>query len=273
MTKTLLTFFLFLSGFSLVMAQTNTVTGTVTSQEDGAPLPGVNVLVEGTTTGTQTDFDGNYTIEAAEGDILVFSYIGTKSQNIRVGPSSTIDVVLVEDASQLEEVVVTALGLERQEKSLTYANQQVDTEELTKARSVNVLEGLSGKVAGVSITRSASGVGAPVNVVMRGNRSIAGSSQPLYVVDGILLDGDISNISPDDIQEISVLRGANAAALYGSRAANGAIIVTTKSGRGAREGVSASLGFVSTISSAKRVWSRRGWYLRRGRDYFMGATI
>ena len=249
MTKKLLMVFVLLLGSFPLFAQNQTISGTVTSDADGAPLPGVNVLVQGTTNGTQTDFDGNYTIEASEGDVLVFSYIGTKSQSISVGASSTINVVMIEDASQLDEVVVTALGLERQEKSLTYANQQVDTDELTKARSINVLEGLSGKVAGVSITRSASGVGAPVKVVMRGNRSIDGSSQPLYVVDGILLDGDINNISPDDIQEISVLRGANAAALYGSRAANGAIIVTTKSGKGARQGVSATLGFASTITS------------------------
>ena len=249
MTRKLFAFLLFALASFPLLAQNNPVSGTVTSASDGAPLPGVNVLVQGTTSGTQTDFDGIYTIEAAEGDALVFSYIGMKSQNITVGTSTNIDVILEEDASQLDEVVVTALGLEKQKKSLTYANQQVDTEELTKARSINVLEGLSGKVAGVSITRSASGVGAPVKVVMRGNRSIDGSSQPLYVVDGILLDGDINNISPDDIQEISVLRGANAAALYGSRAANGAIIVTTKSGKGAPEGVTTSLGFASTITS------------------------
>lgn len=250
MTKKLILFLALLLGSFPLLAQEKTITGTVTAAADGIPLPGVNVLVQGTTNGTQTDFDGNYAIDATEADNLVFSYIGTKSQSINVGASGTIDVILVEDANELDEVVVTALGLERQEKSLTYANQQVDTDELTKARSVNVLEGLSGKVAGVSVTRSSSGVGAPVKVVMRGNRSIGGSSQPLYVVDGILLDGDINNISPDDIQEISVLRGANAAALYGSRAANGAIIITTKSGKGAREGVSATLGFASTITSA-----------------------
>lgn len=232
-----------------VMAQSGTVSGTVTSSSDNMPLPGVNVLVQGTTNGTQTDFDGNYAISASTGDVLVFSYLGTKQQTATVGSSRTINVSMEEDASQLDEVVVTALGLERQAKSLSYSNQQVDTDELTKARSVNVLEGLSGKVAGMSVTRSASGVGAPTKVVMRGNRSIGGSSQPLYVVDGILLNGDISNISPDDIQEISVLRGANAAALYGSRASNGAIVITTKSGKGAKAGVTTSLGFTSTISA------------------------
>lgn len=229
-------------------AQEKTITGTVTAAMDGTPLPGVNVLVQGTTTGTQTDFDGNYTIDATSADILVFSYIGTKSQSIPVGTSDTIDVVMAEDASELDEVVVTALGIQRQKKSLSYATQGVETEELTKARSVNVLNGLSGKVAGLSVSTGSTGVGSSSKVLLRGNRSINGSSQPLYVVDGILLNGDISNISPDDIQEISVLKGANAAALYGSRANNGAIIVTTKSGKGATEGVSTSLGFTSTFA-------------------------
>jgi len=250
MIKRLLLFLVLVFGTYPLLAQSKTLSGTVTDSSDGSPLPGVNVLVQGTTNGTQTDFDGNYSIDAEEGNILVFSYLGMSSQNVTVGSSNTLDVAMIEDASQLDEVVVTALGLERQEKSLSYANQQVSTEELTQARSVNVLEGLSGKVAGISITRGTSGVGAPTKVLMRGNRSIDGSSQPLFVVDGILLDGDINNISPDDIQEISVLRGANAAALYGSRASNGAIVITTKSGKGAGDGVSASLGFTATFESA-----------------------
>ncbi|HET8736662.1 MAG TPA: SusC/RagA family TonB-linked outer membrane protein [Pricia sp.] len=249
MARKLFLCFMLVLGIHPLLAQTKRVTGTVTAAEDGTPLPGVNVLVQGTTTGTQTDFDGNYAIEANATDILVFSYIGMTSQNIEIGASETIDVALVEAANELDEVVVTALGIERQRKSLSYATQGVDSEELTQARSVNVVNGLSGKVAGLSVTTASTGVGSASKVLLRGNRSISGSSQPLYVVDGILLNGDISNISPDDIQEISVLKGANAAALYGSRAQNGAIIVTTKSGKGAREGVSASLGFTSTIAS------------------------
>lgn len=232
-----------------LLAQTKTITGTVTSATDGTVLPGVNVVEQGTTNGTQTDFDGGFSIEASQGSVLVFSYLGTQTAFVTVGAANVINVALVEDASQLDEVVVTALGLERQAKSLSYANQQVSTEELTQARSINVLEGLSGKVAGLSVTRGASGVGAPTKVLLRGNRSIGGSSEPLYVVDGILLNGDINNISPDDIQEISVLKGANAAALYGSRAQNGAIVITTKSGKGAQQGVSTTLGFASTIST------------------------
>jgi len=249
MTRKLLVFLVLVLGAYPLLAQNKTVSGTVTDASDGSPLPGVNVLVQGTTNGTQTDFDGNYSIEAAVGDVLVFSYIGTRTQSVTVGDSSTINVAMEEDASQLDEVVVTALGLERQSKSLSYSNQQVETDELTKARAINVTEGLSGKVAGLTVTRSATGVGAPTRVLLRGSRSINGSSQPLYVVDGILLNGDINNISPDDIQEISILKGANAAALYGSRAQNGAIIITTKSGKGAREGVSATVGFTSTIAS------------------------
>ncbi|MGF1560393.1 MAG: SusC/RagA family TonB-linked outer membrane protein [Flavobacteriaceae bacterium] len=249
MMKKLFLFLVLVLGTYPMLAQSKTISGTVTDASDGSPLPGVNVLVQGTTNGTQTDFDGIYTIEASEGDVLIFSFIGMAGQNATVGSSNTLNVSLSEDASKLDEVVVTALGIQRQQKSLSYANQQVETKELTQARSINVLEGLSGKVAGISVTRSTSGVGAPAKVLLRGNRSIGGSSEPLYVVDGILLNGDINNISPDDIQEISVLRGANAAALYGSRASNGAIVITTKSGKGAREGVSATLGFVTTISS------------------------
>ena len=225
-----------------------TITGTVTAASDGNPLPGASVLVQGTTNGTQTDFDGNYSIEAAEGDVLRFSYLGMVAQSITIGASSTINVVLQEDANQLDEVVVTALGIARQKKSLTYATQGVDAEELTQARSINAVNGLSGKVAGLSITTGSNGVGSASRVLLRGNRSISGSSQPLYVVDGILLNGDISNISPDDIDNISVLKGANAAALYGSRAQNGAIIITTKSGKGVVDGISTSVGFTATFA-------------------------
>lgn len=249
MTRKLIVFLVLVLGAYPLLAQNKTVTGTVTDTSDGSPLPGVNVLVQGTTNGTQTDFDGNYTIEVAEGNVLVFSYIGMRAQSITVGSSNTVDVQMVVDENQLDEVVVTALGLERQSKSLSYSNQQVETEELTKARAINVTEGLSGKVAGLTVARSATGVGGGTRVLLRGIRSIDGSSQPLYVVDGILLNGDINNIPPDDIQEISILKGANAAALYGSRAQNGAIIITTKSGKGAREGVSATVGFTSQMSS------------------------
>ncbi len=241
--------FIFLGFAQETLAQTKSVKGIVTSASDKTTLPGVSVIIQGTQKGTQTDFDGKYTINASEGDVLVFSYLGFTSKNVTVTKSNTVNVTLNESAEQLDAVVITALGIKKQKKSLTYSTQNVEEDDLAKSRSVNVLNGLSGKVAGLSITPGGSGVGSGTKVLLRGNRSINGSSQPLYVVDGILLDGDISNISPNDIATISVLKGANAAALYGSRANNGAIIITTKSGKG-KSGITTSIGYTTTVETA-----------------------
>jgi TonB-linked SusC/RagA family outer membrane protein len=223
-----------------------TVTGTVTAASDGMPLPGVSILVQGTTNGTQTDFDGNYTIEVSQGDVLVYSYLGMLSQRITVGASNSIDIVMQEDASQLDEVVVTALGIKRQEKTLTYAQQTVKSDELTKTRDPNFMNALSGKTAGVEIKKSSSGAGGSTKILLRGNKSLSGDSSPLFVIDGIPMannkggqpgmwggtdGGDgLSALNPDDIESISILRGANAAVLYGSQGANGVVLITTKSG-------------------------------------------
>lgn len=222
-------FLLMLSFFltTALMAQ-NTVSGTVTS-EDGSPLIGVSVIVEGTSSGTITDFDGKYSVNAPDGASLQFSYTGYETTTVAIGNQSIIDVALSEGVA-LEEVVVTALGISREKKNLTYATQTVSTDEITQARELNVVNSLSGKVAGLSVSQSGAGVGSPSRVILRGNRSIAGSSQPLYVVDGVPIIGDITNVNPDDIASISVLKGPNAAALYGNRANNGAIIITTKRG-------------------------------------------
>ncbi|GFR66715.1 TonB-linked outer membrane protein, SusC/RagA family [Elysia marginata] len=160
-----------------------------------------------------------------------------------------VNVVMKESASKLGEVVVTALGVEKSKKSLSYVTQTVKTDQIVETRPLNIVSGLKGKVAGISITNGSSGVGSPTRVVLRGNRSIGGSSNPLYVVDGIQLaeGSDISSLSPDDIESINVLKGANAAALYGSRASNGAIVVTTKSGKTAPKGVSTTLSLTSTF--------------------------
>jgi TonB-linked SusC/RagA family outer membrane protein len=160
------------------------------------------------------------------------------------GSGDTLDVIGVNtDTLAFEDVVVTAFGIPKQSKGITYASQNVKPENLFEARNTNLMSGLSGKVAGMSITTAGQGVGAGSRVILRGIRSIAGSSQPIYVVDGITLNGDIDNLSPDDIESITVLKGANGAALYGNRASNGAIVVATKSGKGAREGVSVRIGF------------------------------
>jgi TonB-linked SusC/RagA family outer membrane protein len=240
---------LILFGFQIAQAQAQTVSGTVT--EDGSGLPGVNVLQQGTTIGTVTDVNGNYTI-AVEGDnpVLVFTSVGYESQTVEVNGRSTVDVSLTADLTELSEVVVTALGITKEKRTLTYSTQEVASQGIEEARPVNITEALSGKVAGIAVTTTGAGVGAPTKVVLRGNRSLqSNGSQPLYVIDGIPVGGDISDLSPDDIASISVLKGGNAAALYGSRANNGAIVVTTKSGAGAPEGVTATLGFNYQINS------------------------
>ena len=236
-----------LFGFQTLQAQT--ISGTVTG--DGDVLPGVNVLQQGTTIGTVTDVNGNYSI-SVEGDnpVLVFTSVGYESETVTVGARTTIDITMMADLTELTEVVVTALGITKEKRTLTYSTQEVSSQGIEEARPVNITEALSGKVAGIAITTTGAGVGAPTKVVLRGNRSLqSNGSQPLYVIDGIPVGGDISDLSPDDIASISVLKGGNAAALYGSRANNGAIIVTTKSGAGAPEGVTATLGFNYQINS------------------------
>jgi len=246
MCKKLIVLFLLILGTSTLFAQSKEITGLVTSKDDGAPLPGVSVIVQGTTKGTETDFDGKYSIQVSTGDVLSFSFIGMKTTSITVEESNTYDIALSEDSASLEEVVVTALGIKRQKRSLTYATQKVSTEEISKARPLNVVNSLSGKVAGISVTRSGSGVAGASKVILRGSRSISGSSQPIYVVDGVVVSNGIENISPDDIESIDVLRGPNAAALYGSRANNGAIVLTTKSGQSI--GKKFSINISSTIT-------------------------
>ena len=220
---------LFLLSGSFVFSQQRNVSGSVTDDQ-GVPLPGATVIVQETNSGTTTDFDGNYTISAEDGQTLIISYVGYTSQQITVSNSSSYDVAL-QLGNALDEVVVTSLGIKRQKRELTYATQNVDSEGIDESRpNGNLVNSLQGKVAGISIQTTSQGVSSASKVVLRGNRSIAGSSQPLYIVDGVPLGGDITDLSPDDIASISVLRGSNAAAIYGSRANNGAIIITTKSG-------------------------------------------
>ncbi|OMP30259.1 MULTISPECIES: SusC/RagA family TonB-linked outer membrane protein [Mangrovimonas] len=234
----------------ITFAQEKTISGTVTD-ETGLPLPGVNIIVKGTTTGTQTDFDGNYAISAKAGDILTFTYIGLKTQEITVGSSSSINITMLEDAAVLDEVVVTALGIKREEKALGYSVQSIKGEGMTEARESNISNAISGKVAGVQVTGTSGSVGSSSRIVLRGNSSITGNNEPLYVVDGVPIDNrsfgnagsgggvDLPNgaadINPDDIESVTILKGPNAAALYGLRAGNGVIVITTKSGSGAKK--------------------------------------
>jgi TonB-dependent SusC/RagA subfamily outer membrane receptor len=265
---------LFLFSFLLLIvqisfAQEKEITGTVTSKTDGIPLPGVNVVVQGTTKGAQTDFDGNYSLTASVGEVLTFSFIGMTTTQVPVGASNVINVQLAEDAEQLNEVVVTALGIKKTRKSLTYAAQDINADELNRVKQTNPVNSLSGKVSGVTISRSASGAGGSVKVTLRGNSSI-GNNQPLYVIDGVPLSnptsgqpgdtfGDIgggnrdggdalSLINPDDIESLTVLKGASASALYGSAGLNGVILITTKTGKSGSFKVGFSSNF--TVDSA-----------------------
>ena len=227
-----------------------TITGKVTSSEDGQGMVGVPVVVKGTTIGTATDINGAFTLSVPnDAQTLVVSFIGMKTVELPIGTQTVFNFTLVPDVMALGDVVVTALGISRQAKALTYATQTVSSEQLAEARSINPVQSLSGRVAGLSITNASQGVSSESKVLLRGNRSIAGSSQPLYVIDGIPMGG-IANISPDDIASINIMKGANAAALYGSRANNGAIIITTKSGAGLGEGVLVDLGFTFQAANA-----------------------
>lgn len=255
-----LTFLLLLVSVSAFSQQV--VTGKVTSAADGSPIPGVSILVKGSSVGTTTDADGRFSVNAPSGgETLVISFIGFATQEVSILNKSTIDVVLVEDATELSEVVVTALGIEREKKELGYSVQDVSGDRLVESRDVNVANSLAGKVAGVQIKQNATGVGGSTRITIRGNNTIGGSNQPLIVVDGIPMSNfasspddywgnssidkgsGLGDISPDAIASISVLKGPAAAALYGSRGAHGVILVTTKSGKNSKGGLTFNSNF------------------------------
>ncbi len=232
-----------------IFAQDREIKGTVISSDDGQPIPGVQVLVKGTSTGTITDLDGNYTIKVPESaTTLVFRFVGMATQEVEIGSQTTIDVSMEPDVLHLEGVVVTALGISREKKSLGYATQELSGEEINQVKTDNFINTLSGKAAGVQV-RTTGNLGGSSNILIRGSSSITGNNQALIVVDGVPINNDISNtrdqirgrhgydfgnaaadINPNDIESMNVLKGAAATALYGSRAANGVIIITTKKG-------------------------------------------
>lgn len=246
---TLLLAFIFI-GMQFLLAQDRVITGTVTSADDGEPIPGVQVLVKGTTKGTVTDLNGSYSISVSESDaVLVFRFIGMTTREIEIGSQTVIDLAMEPDVLNLEGVVVTALGISREKKSLGYATQEVDGSEINKVKSDNFIKNMSGKVAGVQV-KNTGNLGGSSNVIIRGSSSITGNNQALIVVDGVPINNDINNtrdqvrgrhgydfgnaaadINPNDIESMNILKGAAATALYGSRAANGVIIISTKKGQ------------------------------------------
>jgi TonB-linked SusC/RagA family outer membrane protein len=256
----LVTIVLLIALLGSVMAQTRTITGTVTSAEDRESLPGANVVVVGLTIGTITGVNGEYSIDVPpEAQSLEFSYVGMENQVIAIGNQTVINVALALSSVALDEVVVTALGIERETKALGFSAQKLDSEELSASRELNITQFLTGKVAGVQVAQTAAGVGGSTSVTIRGNSSLTGSNQPLYVVDGVPIinvpkdasrdggmwgDNDygdgIGDINPEDVESVNVLKGPNASALYGSRGANGVILITTKSAK-KRKGVTVEL--------------------------------
>ena len=248
-------FLLFVS--TTVFAQTKTITGVITD-ETGEYITGASVSILDSNRGTVTDLNGNFSIDVQENAILKISYLGYVAQNIRIGNNTHLQIVLKEDAQMLNEVVVTAMGITREAKSLSYAREAVDTESMRESRGTNLTDLLSGKVAGMQVTPGG-GPLASTRIVIRGNNSITGNNQPLFVIDGVpmvnesgesgdLDFGNIANsINPDEIEDIEVLKGANASALYGSDAANGVVLITTKKAS-AKKGLGVSYGINMMLS-------------------------
>lgn len=259
--KLLFVFCLF--GFQNVQAQT-TVTGAVTDATEGMPLPGANIVVKGTTNGVSTDFDGNYSIQVSGTDVtLLVSYVGYKSKEVAVNGMRVVNISLEQDQESLQEVVVTALGIKKEQRALGYATSTIKSESITKTAPTNFAAALYGKATGVQIASTSGGSTSAVNITIRGVNSITGKSQPLIIMDGVpIRDGEVRNndywsdqrlrgnglldLNPEDIESISILKGASAAALYGSEAVNGVVLVTTKKGKGSEKGM--SVDFSTTYS-------------------------
>jgi TonB-linked SusC/RagA family outer membrane protein len=269
------------NGFAIPFLQETRVSGRVTSEEDGAGLPGVSVVLKGTQQGTITDSEGNYSIAVPDNNaVLVFSFIGYTAQEIPVNGRSVVDLVLSQNMAQLDEVVVTALGIEREQRSLGYAVAEVDGDELNNVAQENVLNALSGRVPGVTIN-STGPAGSSVSMIIRGATSLSSDNQPLFVVDGVPINNSLNNVTeigrdnradfgnaisdlnPEDIESVSILKGPSAAALYGSRAGNGVVLITTKNGSRAQK--------MSVSLTSNTVVERPYHYLKMHNKYATGV--
>jgi len=245
---TLFFVFLLFVGMQAALAQME-VKGTVTDAKDGTPLPGVSIVVKGTLTGTVTDINGKFVLTVPAGyNELIFSFVGMLTREEKIDGRAVINITLEDDVVGLNEVVVTALGVSREKKSLGYATQEVSGSEINAVKSNNFISNLSGKVSGVQV-KGTGNIGGSTNVVIRGYSSATGNNQALFIVDGVPISNDNTNnygqingrsgydygnaasdINPNDIESVNVLKGAAATALYGQRAANGVVIITTKKG-------------------------------------------
>lgn len=248
-----------------IHAQDILIRGNVTTSEDGTSLPGVYVKIVGTNTGTATDAEGNYQLTIAPDASLIFTSIGYKDQEVAVAGQTILNVVMEPEATAVDEIVVTALGISREKKSLGYATQEVKGEQIAAVKTDNFINSLSGKVSGVQIKKTTN-IGGSTNIIVRGNKSLTGNNQALFVVDGVPLNNEITNtadqsqtgtgydygnaasdINPDDIESVNILKGSAATALYGSRAANGVIMVTTKKGSASSKGLGITVNSSFTV--------------------------
>jgi TonB-dependent SusC/RagA subfamily outer membrane receptor len=252
-------------------AQEKTVSGVVS--DGSGSLPGVSVVIKGTAKGTGTDFDGKYSINAKAGDVLSFSYVGYKTSERTVGASNVINVTLSEDANTLDEIIITGLGISKKEKAIGYAVQKVSGEKINEAKEVNIVNSLQGRVAGVQIQGTASTLGGSSRITIRGSNSFLGNNQPLFIIDGVPINNSsysgssqqsgfgggsydygnsASEIDPSNVASMSVLKGAAATAIYGSRGANGVILITTKKGKNAK-GVGVSFDTTVTFDNVRNL--------------------
>ena len=269
MKKILMIFVLVMATVAITVGQTVQISGTVTSQEDGLPLPGVSVTVKGTTLGALTDAGGRYSLSVPqEMNTLIFSFIGMATQEVPIQGRTRIDIILESDLVGLDEVVVTAMGVSREKKSLGYSVQEISSDEISRSGNTNFAVALQGKVAGLDITPTSGMPGASSSIVIRGARSFSGNNQPLYVVDGQPIvggggggsttsgsddTGRILDLNPADIESINVLKGQAASALYGIRASNGVIVITTKSGsRNAKGAPVITFNSINTFDEVSR---------------------
>ena len=234
--------FLFLIFVQTIFAQDKTITGTVISAADGGPLIGVNVIVEGTTNGVNTDFDGNYSIVASEGQTLVFSYLGFATREVTIGSNSIINVTLDEDAQALDEVIVTAFGTSTKE-AFTGSASVIGAEDLAVRSVTSPIAAIEGRATGVQFTSASGQPGSSPGIVIRGVGTLNGSTTPLYIVDGIQYEGSLNTINQEDIKSFTILKDASSTSLYGSRAANGVVLITTKSGKRGGISVNASMQY------------------------------
>ncbi len=253
MKKTVALIFILCLIVQITMAQNRSVSGIVRDRSTNEPIPGATVLEKGTTNGTVTSIDGEFKLSVKSGSVLLFTFIGMKPVEVKVGDSSVIEVALESSTEQVDEVVITAMGIKKEKKALGYSVQDIKSEEILKNKSSNVINSLSGKIAGVNVTQSGGSAGAGAQIIIRGGTSLERDNQPLFVVDGVIYDNStpiggnsgfdgqtrnsttfsnrIMDINPEDIENMSILKGPAATALYGSRAAAGVILITTKKGQ------------------------------------------